>query len=161
MQARQLAAALLGIMGLWLLASAAIDSIFIFGSMPQATDKFGATLQDYARTRLLASVCLRVGIGLALLIARARLAAWLTLAREANDEPGSPDNWQPAAFAVLGCYFVVEGGSELVSLADTLNQLGSSFAGHAFQLAMGLLLFFGARTLHGFWQAARRAGHPK
>ena len=157
MRSRQLAEVLLAIVGIWFVASAVVSLPFligIFGTVSGSDDGVGRLELGY----ISASTFLRIAIGGPLILARSRIATWICEPDETDSLEAS--SWQPAAFAVLGAYFFVEGTAAGLGTAALGSSGVSSWslAGDGLEAACGLALFFGARGLSRLWHQMRGAG---
>jgi hypothetical protein len=159
---QQLAEVLLGVAGIWFIASAIPGlTMFVgfFTSAPPVVDIqernaylwFGFTqlLLNLATGGLL--LCLRRGIA----------------SRFFSDTPrhaGESGPMQAAAFAVVGVLLLTEGLAStlehLFFLASSTSGLLPSFVGDLAKLALGVALFAGSPALATYWQRLRSTGRP-
>jgi hypothetical protein len=153
MNQRQLASVLFAAVGVFLVISR-LQQIFSLAAavIPSTVTVNAPPVPDGQRlalaVALLGSV-LAVLFGSALILLRYRVANLLFPPAAAAV---SSREVQAVALSVLGCYFAVQGVSNL-SWAGRLDWSG------AIQLVLGIALFFGARGLSRLWSLGRSAGH--
>ena len=145
MNQRQFASVLFAVVGVFIAASRLPEILIHIALLAQSgpTDP-GSTSpgsQVLLSVTALGATLLAVGIGVTLLLLRDRLAQRFF---PMDTPPLEPGGVQTAAFAVLGCYFVVQGLSRML-------WAGRFDWGAATQLALGVGLFFGARGLSKLW----------
>jgi hypothetical protein len=163
LSASKLAQVLLGVLGVWLIASAAetlpyFAAYYWFpGPSPEPAEM--AWLQIVWPA---AQFAVSLGVGVFVFWKRAALARWIA----GGDETPLPgvSGLQAAAFAVLGAVFVVEGLSDAIPALAASESAGSGFESVLWkgvvELALGLALFLGARGLASVWSTLRTAGSP-
>jgi len=168
MAPRDLTAALLAVLGVYLLGAAITNAgVAAFFLNLDSSQEF--LRKSHASQGLLTVVVggVEVGFGLAVLLLHKRIAACLF--------PESPNSLarieladlQAAAFAVLGVYFVIDSVPRIVqgvlqlSPRDTFFDLWPSYAPTFVRGLLGLALVLGARVTSGAWILARRAGRVR
>ncbi len=149
MNQRQFASVLFAVVGVFIAASRLPDILIHIALLTQSapTDQgfAGPGSQVILPVAALGATLLAVGIGVTLLLLRDRLAQRLFPMATPSLEPSGV---QSAAFAVLGCYFVVQGLSRM-------SWAGRFDWGAAIQLTLGVGLFFGAHGLSKHWLLTR------
>ena len=108
-----------------------------------------------------AQLVVNVAVNAAVLIGRGRIAGWLA----PDTEPVSHDahEWQTAALAVLGAYFVVRGLSNVVGevIGRPMNMIAASWesiGSGVVQAGLGTGLFLGAPGVSRLWHRLRGPG---
>jgi hypothetical protein len=145
MNQRQFASVLFAVTGIFIAASRlpefVIHMALMYRSASTGPSLSGSDSETLFTVAAFIGTIISVGIGVALLLLRDRLARRLFPASVMSLEaPGM----QTVAFSVMGCYFAVQG----------LYRLGWGYRfdwGAAIQLVLGVALFFGARGLSRLW----------
>lgn len=169
MSSRELAAALLGVFGIYLLATCVPSTLtFILYHRPDPDQILQPRSWYWARVLLIAIFfAWQFAFGATLILLRKRIAAVLL------PEPSQPraqidvSDLQTALFAVVGLFFVVRSLNTLIfdfyqlspdqGIAALWPDSAESIAG----CVLGMALFLGARGVAGAWLLARQAGSPR
>ena len=143
MNQRQFSSVLFAVVGVFIAVSRIPELVVHVVLLTQTRESWG----DGAPHRLLSGAALgatlvAIGVGIALVVFRNQLAERLFPAASTSVETSGV---QTAAFAVLGCYFVVHGLSRIFVVSPM--GWGSATWGPAIQLILGVALFFSARRL--------------
>ena len=155
MNQRQLASVLFAAVGVFLVVSRLQEVFSLAATVIPSTVDVDADAtplpdgQGLALAVALMGSVLAVLVGSALVLLRDRVANLLFPPATASV---TSREVQAVALSVLGCYFAVQGVSNL-AWAGRLDWSG------AIQLVLGVALFFGARGLSRLWSFGRSAGH--
>src|SRR5262245_34033027 len=167
MSSRELAAALFGVLGIWVLGASISSALALI--LAYRTN--AATIAPlYPPFWSLILIAMRYGwdvtFGATLLLLRNRIAAHLF---PEPSQPGAPigvSDLQVALFSVVGLGLVISSlGTVTYGLVQSFSDRGIAalWPDSAQAIAEGVLgiaLFLGARGLAGVWSLARRAGDP-
>jgi Na+-driven multidrug efflux pump len=166
MSRRALAELAFGVSGVYLVASrtpeiGGVLLMLFFDSAPDASTRWA----------FIAHVGLIFATGAGLFAFRGTLARLIVPSDEVQSLNDGISELQAAAFSVLGAYLVAFSLSGIVSsLVSILAVRGSldspsswifGFTKEAVLLALGLILFLGARGIVGFWRRTRSAGRNR
>lgn len=103
-----------------------------------------------------------VGVGAWFTLKASRIAAWLLPRATANPSlPAAPGSWQgmqPVAFSIVGVYLAASAFPDLAAIFAQYSQFQSDRAMFpqlikpALAFGAGLVLFFKAKRISGYWQ---------
>jgi hypothetical protein len=152
---RELSEVLFAAAGIWYLAEAIATIPFVVATVasPVASGDPDAFLQTVAVASHLVTYLIIAG---ALLFGRSAIARWL-FPRTGAMSSGTLD-WQPAALAVVGAYFFVEGLAAAVPLLLSGGAEWQFGLSGIVEAALGIGLFLGAHGISNVWNRARNAG---
>jgi hypothetical protein len=168
MSARELTAALLAFLGVYVLWSSMNGSEEIAFYLLRSPERI---LEPSTRVQGVLAVVyfflLNIAFGAALILLRNRIATRLFPETPAAGTTIGVSELQAAAFAVLGLYFVVDSLSSVLwnfmRLApdESVDLLWTRHSGVILRGVLGIALFLGARGAAGAWWLARRAGQSR
>jgi hypothetical protein len=166
LSSRELAAALLGVLGIYLLGQSITFTLsFILYHQPDSDQLLQPRWWYWVRILMIAIFfAWQFTFGAALVLLRNRIAALLC---PEPSQPGAPigvSDVQAALFAVLGLGFVVRSVNNLIydftqlSADQGITALWPDSAESIAGGVLGIALFLGARGIAGAWSLARQAG---
>ena len=164
MSSRELAAALLGVLGVLLLGQSISSTLSAIAYQRFESDQL--LQRSYWLQIVLIAIFLtwQFTLGATLILARNRIAALLC---PPPSQPGASigvSELQAALFAVLGLGFVIGSVNSLIydysqlSADQRITELWPDSAEAIAGVVLGIALFLGARVLAGAWSLARQAG---
>jgi hypothetical protein len=164
MSSRELAAALLAVMGIFLLGQSVSYTLLFISNYPPGSDQ--PFHRPYWVQIILRAIFFlwQFAFGAALLLLRNRIAALLCPEPAQPGAPISVSDLQAALFAVLGLGFLVKSLNTLIYDFSQLPQdqgmtaLWPDSAESMAGVVLGMALFLGARGAAGAWSLARQSG---